>query len=99
MLSGVSKVAGGYLHSLAVKTDGTLWAAGLNLGQLGDGTTTDRHSFVQVLSGVSNASANGAQTLALKSDGTLWVTGRNDYGQLGDGTTTNRSSFEQVTVP
>ena len=42
-LTGVVAVAAGYYHSLAVKTDGTVWAWGDNdYGQLGDGTTTTR---------------------------------------------------------
>src|SRR5437868_3500024 len=41
-LSGVVAVAGGNLHSLALKNDGTVWAWGWNsYGQLGDGTTGD----------------------------------------------------------
>jgi YD repeat-containing protein len=40
--------AGGY-HNLAVADDGSVWAWGWNaLGQLGDGTTTDRHQPVLV---------------------------------------------------
>ncbi len=36
-------------HSLIVKKDGTLWACGRNHdGQLGDGTTTDRHNPMQI---------------------------------------------------
>ena len=39
--SGVVAVAAGIYHSLAVKSDGTVWAWGDNYyGQLGDGTTT-----------------------------------------------------------
>ena len=42
-------IATGYRHSLAVKTDGTLWSWGKNnAGQLGLGDTTDRSSPVQV---------------------------------------------------
>ena len=41
-------ISAGNNHSLSVKSDGTLWAWGRNnYGQLGDGTTTDRHSPVQ----------------------------------------------------
>ncbi|HEX7713521.1 MAG TPA: RCC1 domain-containing protein [Bacillota bacterium] len=41
---------GGYLQSLALKSDGTVWAWGMNTyGQLGDGTTTDSRTIpVQV---------------------------------------------------
>jgi len=36
-------------HTVAIRTDGTLWAWGRNYeGQLGDGTTTDRTTPVQV---------------------------------------------------
>ena len=44
-----ASVAAGYDHTVAVRTDGTLWAWGCNdYGQLGDGTTTDRHAPVQI---------------------------------------------------
>ena len=41
--STVVQISGGCFHSLALKSDGTVWAWGLNIhGQLGDGTNTDR---------------------------------------------------------
>lgn len=44
-------VAAGGGHSLALKKDGTLWAWGWNeYGQLGDGSTTNRNTPVQVSS-------------------------------------------------
>lgn len=40
---GVSAVAAGTSRTLALKSDGTVWAWGLNTnGQFGDGTTTQR---------------------------------------------------------
>ncbi|HLG35913.1 MAG TPA: T9SS type A sorting domain-containing protein, partial [Bacteroidia bacterium] len=49
-LTGITAVAGGAAHSLFLKNDNTVWACGRNwLGQLGDGTTTDRWSPVQVI--------------------------------------------------
>ena len=72
---------------MAIKTDGTLWAWGRNTeGQLGDGTTTDRTSPVQVLDRVAAVSAGTGHTMAIKTDGTLWAWGSNGSGQLGDGT-------------
>ena len=72
-LYGATAVAGGYGHSLALKSDGTVWAWGWNVvGQLGDGTTTDRYTPVQVseLSGVTDVASGNDYSLALKSDGT-----------------------------
>lgn len=38
-----SQISVGTNHSIAIKTDGTLWAWGGNyFGQLGDGTTADK---------------------------------------------------------
>ena len=87
----VGVFAGGS-HSLALRSDGTLWAWGGNqFGQLGDGTTTDRASLRQVGSGNWAAvSAGHGHSLALKSDGSLWAWGWNALGQLGDGTYDNR---------
>src|SRR5688500_2236932 len=82
-------IAAGVWHSLALTEDGTVWAWGTNsLGELGDGTTTDRSSPVQVLN-LTNVVAIAAGTfhnLALSEDGTVWAWGRNEFGELGDGT-------------
>ena len=45
-------VAAGHIHSIVLKQDGSVWAAGRNdNGQLGDGSNADRNKFVQVMSG------------------------------------------------
>ena len=90
------QVAGGYLYTAAIKTDGTLWTWGYNSGgELGDGTTTSRSSPGTTAGGGTNwkqvASGNG-YTASIKTDGTLWTWGSNSSGQLGDGTTTSISS-------
>ena len=76
---------------MVLKTDETLWAWGWNyLGQLGDGTTTDRHTPVKIMDNVRQVSAGECHTLAIRNDDTLWAWGWNYLGQLGDGTTTDR---------
>jgi len=93
-------VAVGHSYTMALKSDGTLWAWGWNIcGQLGDGTTTERHSPVQVGTdtdwtaiAASNGIADAIHSVALKSNGTLWAWGCNGSGQVGDGTTTSTSS-------
>ncbi len=85
-------------HSLALKTDGTVWAWGYNsAGQLGDGTTTDSATPIQVigLTDVAAVVAGGAHSIALKTDGTVWTWGYNIAGQLGV-ETTEKCEFDSI---
>jgi alpha-tubulin suppressor-like RCC1 family protein len=89
------QVAAGTGHSLALTADGQLWAWGHNNhGQLGDGTTTDRHQPVRVDvpsdTRVVAIAAGGDHSLALTFDGHVLAWGDNGYGQLGDGSTVDR---------
>lgn len=86
-------------HSLALKTNGTLWAWGLNgNNQLGDGTTTTRTVPTQIGSATdwSKISAGQSFSHAIKTTGTLWAWGLNTSGQLGDGTTSVRTTPTQI---
>ena len=81
-----SAVAAGEAHTVAVRSDGTLWGWGANgTGQLGDGTTHDRLEPVRVRSGSDwrAVAAGEAHTVGLRTDGTLWAWGLNNHGQLG----------------
>src|SRR6185369_5855475 len=100
---GLSQVAAGNVHTVALQNDGTVWAWGSNgLGQLGDGSKTPRTTPVQVtgLTGITAIAAGSAHTIALKNDGTVWAWGENSKGELGDGTTSgnpiDRTTPEQV---
>jgi hypothetical protein len=75
-------------HTMAIKTNGTLWAIGLNTsGELGLGDNTNRSAFVQV--GTDNTweqvSCNGSRSYALKQNKSLWVMG--DKIGIGTGNT------------
>ncbi len=97
-------VASGGWHTVAIKTDHTLWTWGLNnYGQLGDGSTDNNNTPEQV--GINSdwvsASTSDFNTAAIRDDGTnrtLWVWGNNTYGQLGDGSTDDNNHSTPVLV-
>ena len=75
-------VSAGVRHTVAIKSDGTLWSWGQNYyGQLGDGTTTDKNIPIQEATASntwSHVSVGSPHTVAIKNDGTLWVWGERD---------------------
>jgi len=91
--TNVTAVAAGGAHSMYLTNDGKLWAMGWNtFGQLGDGTTTNRASPVQVMlspgvpvTNVTAIAVGGYHSLYVTSDGKLRAMGDNSLGQLGDG--------------
>jgi alpha-tubulin suppressor-like RCC1 family protein len=90
-------------HTLALKTDGTLWAWGANdHGQLGTGAAAvaDRTAPLQVGTDAdwTAIAAGDDYSAALKTDGTLWTWGHNQFGQLGHGGTASVSVPTQVTT-
>ena len=72
-------LAAGTSHSLAVKSDGTLWSWGANeYGQLGIGASSDTQRLVPMQVGSEThwqkVFSNG-YNYAIKMDGTLWIWG------------------------
>lgn len=97
--STIPQISGGGYHSLALKSDGIVWAWGRNnFGQLGNGKHHKENTPVQVknLEDVTAIASGTWHSMALKSDGTVWTWGRNNYGQIGDGTFKNRKTPVQV---
>lgn len=108
----VVSIWGGARGSIALKSDGTVWAWGFNncpagsgsCGKVGDGATLERDIPVQVhgpgnigyLTSVTAIMGGEHANYALKSDSTLWAWGGNFVGQLGDGTFTNTTTPVQV---
>ncbi len=97
LTANVVRVEAGQNHACAILNDGSLRCWGQNNnGQLGDGTTTDRNTPVQVsglTSGVSQVSPGGNFSCAIVS-GTAHCWGDNSAGGLGVG-----SPLEAVTTP
>ena len=100
-IAGVTHVAVGGGHTVALKSDGTVWAWGDSYyRQLGDGTNITRLKPVQVsgLTGVVAIAAGQYHSVALKGDGTVWAWGNNSSGQLGDMTPSVRLTPGQMFI-
>ena len=89
-------------HTLAIRTNGTLWAWGFNLnGQLGTGNTTNRSSPVSVIGGFTDwrqASNATSHSLGVRQNGTLWAWGYQACGRLGNGNLTIGNVVSPVSV-
>jgi hypothetical protein len=94
----LTEISSNRTGSVALKTDGTLWAWGLNdAGQLGLNDVINRSSPIQVPGTYWNSVSHAYKSIhATKTDGTLWSWGKNAYGRFGISDTITRSSPVQV---
>jgi alpha-tubulin suppressor-like RCC1 family protein len=91
-MTNVTAIAAGFNFSVALRSDGTVYAWGSNtFGQLGNNTTTDSKTPVAIIGGVTAIAAGVDHTVALTTAGVVWTWGNNSKGQLGNGSTVNSS--------
>ena len=91
------QVSASFVHTAAVKTDGTLWVWGdAGDGQLGNNNTSQVFTPVTTFAGGNDwkqVSCGFRHTAAIKTDGSLWVWGKNsDFAQLGINNNANRNT-------
>lgn len=87
-LTGVSQIACGSKHSVALKSDGSVWAWGNNYDyQLGDGTQVASATPKQVsgITGAIQIASSENTTLALLGGGAVVGWGATERGQVGAG--------------
>ena len=104
---GVKQIATGSDHTVAIKTDGSLWAWGWNAyGHLGNGGSVSASSIPLVIGSYKDwksVSANRDHTLGIRDNATdgrnLFSWGWNEDGQLGVGDTANKFTPTSVQWP
>ncbi|MBU1143737.1 MAG: InlB B-repeat-containing protein, partial [Firmicutes bacterium] len=87
-------------HTIVITSANRIFSWGSNTsGQLGDGTTINRNTPIEITSrfdliseeAISLVSTGGYHSLAISSDGNIFKWGSNSSGQLGDNTYSNTS--------
>jgi alpha-tubulin suppressor-like RCC1 family protein len=104
-LTGITAISAGTGHTMALKSDGTVWTWGQNSrGELGIGVQDFvPHPTPLQVSGLTNVVrivAGDGTSYAIKGDGTVWGWGTTISGILGDGTqnVTPRTSPIELTA-
>lgn len=100
--AGSNSAGSGHIStSYILDTNDELFATGYNAyGQIGDGTTTQKTSFVSVQTNITDFWAGGGQhahVFSVDTTDNVWCWGYNAWGQLGLNNTTNQSSPQEST--
>jgi alpha-tubulin suppressor-like RCC1 family protein len=109
-LDGITALAAGPAHSVALDRDGAVWVWGLapqagpDGGEVcGEGTLIypcrTVPSRIAELPPIDQIAAAWNHTLAVDRDGRIWAWGVNDYGQVGNGTLTESATPVLVEIP
>jgi len=107
-----ASVSAGFQHTMATRTDNTLWGAGNvadgRIGGSNAGFTGALNSFGQSFqagaTGLAgefwvSVSAGVTHTVAIRTDGSLWAWGSNADGRTGFGTTGGQQNFPAQIIP
>ncbi len=97
LASNVVAIANGRNHSLFVKTNGSLWGMGFNVGQLalGAGVPNGLQQTPALIDGssvVTSIAAGETHSMYVKGGG-LWVMGAAGSGQLGTGSFLHNTNY------
>lgn len=84
-------ISAGHSDSLAIKSDGTLWAWGYVRYDL-----KDHYNPAKTIDNVAAVSTGYAHSLAVKTDGSLWAWGLHQYGEDTNGTTAERNALKRI---
>lgn len=105
LMDNVQSISGGYIHTLVVKDDKSLWGIGYNeFGELGQGEIAIDNEYCipmlykvpcKIMNNVKTAKVGRDHSIVLKTDGSVFTFGHNEYGQLGRG---YKISFDNVPV-
>jgi alpha-tubulin suppressor-like RCC1 family protein len=96
VLTGITAIAAGREHSLALRDDGTVWAWGNDsFGQIGGAderilpnltpTAVQSPAGGGMLTGITWIAGGNDHSLAVGPGGTVWGWGKNIHGELGNG--------------
>jgi len=86
VMDNVVQIAAGGRHSMAVTTDGRLYAWGITTeGQVGNGNRHPQNLPVFIMDNVIAIAAGEEHSMAITADGVLWGWGDNRFGQVGHG--------------